>query len=124
MPRSGRLRTFIREYSESPRTEKISFIPPFLILVLEIILITHALMLQETFVIILTLILVVVSLIEILFVTTEIHEHSQRSNFDRELTIRLDDYIIERKLENVKKQLRSLLMHIQIMKCIEMRYII
>jgi len=52
MPRCGRLRNFIREYKESPRTERISFIPPFLILTLEIILIIHAILLNEIFVII------------------------------------------------------------------------
>ena len=103
MPRSGRLRTFIREYKESPRIEKMSFIPPFLILALEVILIIHAYIVNEVYVIILTSILLVISLIEIILVTAEIHAHYTSSNFDRLLTIRLDDFITESKEVNVKK---------------------
>jgi len=103
MPRCGRLRSFIREYKESGRLEKWSFIPPFAILALEIILIAHAFMLQEIFVILLTLILVIISSIEIILVSTEIHEHYKCLNFDRVLTIRLDDFITETKEINVKK---------------------
>ena len=103
MPRSGRLRTFIREYNESPRTDKISFIPPFLILFLEVILIIHALEINEIYVIILTATLLIISIIEMILVSLEIHEHYQNSNFDRILTIRLDDFIIEQKGKNVKK---------------------
>ena len=103
MPRSGRLRTFIKEYNESQKTDKISFIPPFFILILEIILITHAIIENNVFVIWLTLILVIISIIEIIFVTREIHEHYQSINFDRELTIRLDDFIIEKNEKNVQK---------------------
>ncbi len=103
MPRSGRLRSFIREYKESPRTERISFFPPFLILALEVILIVHAISINETFVIILTLVLVVISLIEIILVTLEIHELYLITNFDKILTIKLDDFITEKKVKNVKK---------------------
>jgi hypothetical protein len=102
MPRCGRLRRFIKEYNESQKTDKISFIPPFFILILEIILITHALILNEFFVIWLTFILLIISIIEIIFVTREIHAHYQSSNFDRELTIRLDDFIIGKTEKNVK----------------------
>jgi hypothetical protein len=103
MPRSGRLRTFISEYKESPRLEKASFIPPFLILALEVILIIHAISVREIYVIIITSILLVISLIEIILVSLEIHEHYKRINFDKILTIRLDDYILEKKEKNVKK---------------------
>jgi hypothetical protein len=103
MPRSGRLRNFIKEYNESQKTDKISFIPPFFILILEIILITHAIIENNVFVIWLTSILVLISTIEIIFVTKEIHEHYQSINFDRELTIRLDDFIIEKNEKNVQK---------------------
>jgi len=102
MPRCGRFRRFIREYNESKKTDKISFIPPFFILILEIILITHALIENNIFVIWLTSILLIISIIEIIFVTREIHEHYQSSNFDRELTIRLDDFIIGKNEKNVK----------------------
>ena len=102
MPRSGRLRAYIKEFAESPRFEKISFIPPFLVLIVEIILIRHALSLDEGYVIVLTAILLIISIIEIFFVGGEIHEHYLRTNFDRVLTIRLDDYIFETKKKNVK----------------------
>lgn len=102
MPRCGRFRRFIKEYNESQKTDKISFIPPFFILILEIILITHALIENNIFVIWLTSILLIISIIEIIFVTREIHEHYQSSNFDRELTIRLDDFIIGKNEKNVK----------------------
>jgi len=110
MPRSGRLRTFICEYSESSKTDKISFIPPFIILALEIILIIHAYMVQEFIVITLTAVLLVISIIEIFLVTFEMHEHYQRSNLDRILTIRLDDFVTERKENNVKKIVEDFIM--------------
>jgi hypothetical protein len=103
MPRSGRLCNFIREYNESPKAEKLSFIPPFIILFIEIILLYHAISVNETFVIILTLILLVISIIEIVLVTFEIHENRSRNVFERRLTIKLDDFIIERREKNVKK---------------------
>lgn len=103
MPRSGRIRRFIKEYKESARTERVSFFPPFLILALEVILIAHAISLRETFIIVLTSILLVISIIEMILVSLEIHEHYQVSNFDRILTIRLDDFITEKRVKNVKK---------------------
>ena len=103
MPRSGRLRTFIRECDESPRTQKLSFVPPYLILLLEIILIIHAIYLNEVYVILLTLILVTISVLEIILVSREMHKHYTQNNFDRILTIKLDDFIIEKKEKNEKK---------------------
>jgi hypothetical protein len=103
MPRSQRLRNFINECNESPKLEKMSFIPPFFILALEFILITHAILNGNLFVIIITSILVIISFIEIIFVSREIHQHYKRINFDREMTIRLDDFIIEKNEKNVKK---------------------
>lgn len=103
MPRCGRIRNFIKEYRESPRTERISFIPPFLILTIEVILIIHAIILNELFVIILTAVLLVISTIEIVIVSYEIHEHYTKINFDKKLTIRLDDFIMEKKEKNVKR---------------------
>ena len=103
MPRSGRLRTFIREYKESPRLEKASFIPPFFILSLEVILIIHAVIVQEIYVIILTSFLLIISIIEMVLVSLEIHGHYIRINFDKLLTIRLDDFIREKKEKNVRE---------------------
>ena len=105
MPRSGRLRAFIREYKESPRFEKLSFIPPFLILFVEGVLLAHAFTIDvpDIMVVELTTILLAISLVEILFVSREMHKHYQRNNFDRILTIKLDDFILQRKDKNVKK---------------------
>jgi len=102
MPRSGRLRTYIREVAASGTTEKLSFVPPFLVLIVEIILLLHAVGLQESYVILLTTILLILSLIEMILVTQEMHEHYQSSIFDRILTIKLDDFILRKKMRNVK----------------------
>ena len=102
MPRSGRLRNYIKEIAESPRFEKLSFIPPFLILIVELILLEHAIRIQVTYVIELTLVILALSIIEIIFVAEEIHENYIRTNFDRILTIKLDDFIIEHRERNVK----------------------
>ena len=51
----------------------------------------------------LTAVLLIISIVEILLVSREIHEHYTKGNFDRILTIKLDDFITERKEENVKK---------------------
>jgi len=103
MPRCGRIRSFLREYRESPRLEKLSFIAPFIILLIEIILLAHAINLREAYVILLTSILVAVSIVEIMLVTLEIHKEYQRRNFDKILAIKVDDFIIESKEKNVKK---------------------
>lgn len=103
MPRCGRLRSFIREYHESPRAEKLSFIPPFLVLAIEIILIKHAIDINENYVIILTSLLLLLSILEIIFVTKEIHDHYRINNLDKQLTIRLDDFILKKKTKNVKE---------------------
>ena len=102
MPRSGRLRNYIKEVAESPRIEKLSFIPPFLVLIVELILLQHAISMQVLYVIELTLVLIALSIIELIFVAREIHEHYIKTNFDRVLTIRLDDFMIEHREKNVK----------------------
>ena len=101
MPRSGRTRQYLKDVAESQRYEKISFILPFIILTTEIILLIHAFSMQDIYVILLTSFLLVVSIAELLFVIQEIHEHQQISSIERELTIRLDDFILEQKTTNV-----------------------
>lgn len=105
MPRTGRIRNFIREYRESQRFEKLSFIPPFLILVVEGVLLIHALTIdaQDIIVVELTLILLIISIIEIILVFGEMHKHYCQTNFDKILTIKLDDFILEKKRKNVKQ---------------------
>ncbi|MEF8848361.1 MAG: hypothetical protein V5A68_04430 [Candidatus Thermoplasmatota archaeon] len=107
MPRCRRLRNFIREYTCSSTMEKISFIPPFIILIFELILLEHAISISESHVIFLTTALLTVSIIEILIVSREMHEHIQKTSFDRNLTIRLDDFILQNKMQNVKKIVES-----------------
>lgn len=102
MPRSPRLRNYIKEFTESRTVEKLSFFPPFLILIVEVILLIHAIEIQVLYVIELTIILVVLSVIEIILVTLEMHDHYKQMNFDRILTIKLDDYIIDHKYKNVQ----------------------
>jgi hypothetical protein len=101
MPRCGRTRQYLNDIAESQRFEKISFVLPFIILIMEIILLLHAISLKEGYVIVLTMFLLVVSIAELLFVLQEIHEHQQLNNIERELTIRLDDFILEKGLTNV-----------------------
>ena len=91
MLRSSGIRNYIKEIAESQKFEKLSFFPPFLILLVEIILLIHALEIQVFYVIELTIILVVLSIIEIFIVMSEIHQHYRQINFDRILTIKLDD---------------------------------
>jgi hypothetical protein len=103
MPRCGRIRNCVNEIAVSPTIEKIMFIPPFLVLIVEIILIRHAILIEEAYVIILTVILLILSVIEIILVFGEIHKHYKQNNFDRILTIRLDDFILESKKKNIKE---------------------
>jgi len=105
MPRSGRLRNFIKGYRESPRFEKLSFILPFLIIIVEGVLLAHALTIDvpDIMVVELTTVLLAISFVEIIFVAGEIHDHYQKSNFDKILTIKLDDFILQSKNNNVKK---------------------
>ncbi len=102
MPRSPRLRNYIKEFTESRTVEKLSFFPPFLILIVEVILLIHAIEIQVLYVIELTIVLVVLSVIEIILVTAEMHDHYKQTHFDRILTIRLDDYVIDHKYKNVQ----------------------
>ena len=101
MPRCGGIRRYCREIADSSIGEKIAFIPPFAILIAELILLYHALNFGEGFVIVLTAFLLILSLIELFLILHELHEHRKKTNFERELAIRLDDFIIERHMDNV-----------------------
>jgi hypothetical protein len=105
MPRCGRFRNFIKEFKESERFEKLSFIPPFIILLLELILLVHALTedTSDLLVVELTTVLLIISLVEIFLVSREIHEHYQKDSFHQEMTIRLDDFILEKRMDNVSR---------------------
>lgn len=103
MPRSGRLRNFIKECNESPRAEKLSFLPTFSILIIEIILLQHAISINEHYIIFFTAVLFIISVIETLLVLKEMNDCRVRDNFNRILTIKLDDFIIEQREGNVKR---------------------
>ena len=103
MPRSGGIRRYCREIANSPKREQVAYIPPFLILTAELILLLHALELKEGFVIFLTSFLLIVSLIELFLILREMHQHRCQTTYERELTIRLDDFIIERHMDNVSR---------------------
>ena len=107
MVRLGRLRSFIQELAESPLIEKISFILPFFVIVVDIILMEHAIRINEHYIITFTTILFFLSLVEIVVVIREIHEHRQLSVFEQKLTIKLDDFIIQRKKKNVKETVQE-----------------
>ena len=49
-----------------------------------------------------TIILVIVSTLEIIFVTREIKGRIIENNFDKILTIKLDDFITKKRQKNVK----------------------
>ena len=103
MARVGRLRNLLKEVAESPSIEKLSFTLPFIVIVVDVILIEHAIRINEPYIIALTTILFFLSLFEIAVVLSEIHERNQKSSFERILTIKLDDFILQRKKKNVKK---------------------
>ena len=65
MVRVGRLRNVIKELAASPLTEKITFILPFIVIIIDIIILEHAIRIRETYIIILTTLLFLLSLIEI-----------------------------------------------------------
>lgn len=104
MPRCGRIRTLIQDYKQSPRAIKISFILPYVILILELIVLIDASIINfNPFIIIITSALVIISTIEIIIVTKEIHENVLESNFDKILTIKLDDFVTKKREKNLKR---------------------
>ena len=103
MPRCGKIRTFIKEYNQSPKANKYSFFIPYLILALELIVLIDALIISNLIIIFITLILLIISVIEIILVTREIHNKYLEDNFDKILTIKLDDFVTKKREKNVKK---------------------
>lgn len=102
MPRCGRVRTFINDCIQSPRTKKISFFLPYLILILELIVLIDALIISNLTIAYIAIILVIISVLEIIFVTKEIQYRIIENNFDNILTIKLDDFITKKREKNVK----------------------
>lgn len=102
MLRLSRIHQNISNICTEERFEQISIILPLIILIVEIVLIVHALDIQEAYVIALTTFLLVVSIIELILVTKEVTDQKSKRNFDSTLTIRLDDFINKTKNSNVK----------------------
>jgi len=102
MPRCGRIRTFIQEYNQSPRANKLSFFLPYLILALELIVLIDALIISNLIIIVITIILATISILEIILVTREIHNKYREDNFDKILTIKLDNFVTKKTEKNVK----------------------
>ncbi|MCJ7572601.1 MAG: hypothetical protein MUO82_12140 [Candidatus Thermoplasmatota archaeon] len=73
MPSCGRIRTFIQDYNQSPRANKLSFFLPYLILALELIVLIDALIISNLIIVSIIIILVIISVLEIIFVTREIY---------------------------------------------------
>lgn len=109
MVRLSKFRTLISEIAESPKIEKVSFIPPFFVIAIDIIILEHAIRIKATYIIGLTTLLFFLSIIEIVIVIGEIHARYQETSFERILTIKLDDFILERKDKNVKKLVEDFL---------------
>ena len=114
MVRLRGLRNFIQELAESPLIEKISFVLPFFVIVIDIIILEHAIRIREAYIIVLATLLFFLSVVEIAVAMGEIHDRYQQNNFERTLTIKLDDFILERKKNNVKKIVEDFIdMHLE-----------
>ncbi len=103
MPRCANLRRYLKNKTESRGMEKISFIPPIFILIIEMVLLEHAIRYGERYVIFFTIILLIVSFIELFLIMREIHKTRKCKMFNQTLTIKLDDFITETKKTNVKE---------------------
>jgi hypothetical protein len=101
MVRFNKLRNFLKEFAESPKIEKITFLLPFLVIIVDIILIEHAIRINEYYIIVLTTLLFILSILEIIVVVREIHYHRKDLLFEETLTITLDDFIIAGRKKNV-----------------------
>ncbi|MDH7507320.1 MAG: hypothetical protein QHH15_06020 [Candidatus Thermoplasmatota archaeon] len=103
MVRCSRVRCFLREVARSPFGEKLSFFLPFFVITIDIIILEHAIRIQEAYIIACTLFLFFLSLFEIIIVSRELHVNYQKSNFEKKLTIKLDNFIKRKKQYNIKK---------------------
>ena len=102
MVRCRRLSCFLRETFESPLTEKLSFILPFFIITVDIILIEHAIRINEHYIIVFTTLLFVLSLIEITVTLQDIRGHHKKDNLEKTIAIELDKFMSKKDAEDVK----------------------
>jgi len=103
MVRCSRTRNFLKEVAKSPFVEKMSFILPFLVIAVDIVILEHAIRIQETYIIFLTSFLFTLSLFELVFVSSELHKNYQKSIFEKTLIKKLDEFIVEKRGFNIKK---------------------
>lgn len=102
MTRCRRLRSFIIEITTSPIMEKLSLLLPMIVIVIDIILIEHAIRINEHYIIFFTLILFSLSVIELVIVIGEIHQNYIRNNFLKSLTIEVSEFIRHNTKKNVQ----------------------
>ena len=103
MARCSRTRCFLREVAKSPFGEKLSFILPFFVITIDIIILEHAIRIQETYIIACTLFLFFLSLFEIIIVSRELHINFQKSIFEKRLAIKLNNFLEGKKGYNIKE---------------------
>ena len=102
MPRFSKCRSLICEVTTVPIAEKISLVLPILVLVIDIILIEHAIRINEHYIIFFTSVLFSLSVIEMVLVIREIHTNYNKNNLLKTLTIKVSDYMCNKKGRNVK----------------------
>ena len=103
MARCSRTRYFLREVAKSPFGEKLSFILPFFVITIDMIILEHALRIQETYIIACSLFLFFLSIFEIVIVSRELHINFQKNIFEKRLTVKLDDFLDGKKDYNIKR---------------------
>jgi hypothetical protein len=82
MVRCRRLRYFLRETFESPLAEKLSFLLPFIVITIDIILIEHAVRINEHYIIFFTSLLFLLSLLEIIVIMKDISNHHKKNTLE------------------------------------------
>jgi len=102
MVRYGRLRRFLSEIAGSPLVEKVSLILPFVILGIDFHILNYSLHRMDFEIVLPAVILLVLSLIEIVVVVDEIHVTALKMSRERELTIKLEKFVLENPELNVK----------------------
>lgn len=103
MARCSKSRNFLKEVAKSPFVEKLSFLLPFFVITIDVIILEHAIRIQETYIIVCTSFLFILSLIEIVAVSSELHQNYRKSNFEKTLAVKLDDFITENREFNIKR---------------------
>ncbi|HDM25158.1 MAG TPA: hypothetical protein ENG24_00980 [Thermoplasmatales archaeon] len=96
------MRRFLSEIAGSPLVEKVSLILPFVILGIDVHILNYSLHRMDFEIVLPAVILLVLSLIEIVVVVDEIHVTALKMSRERELTIKLEKFVLENPELNVK----------------------